>query len=166
MAKSIYITGIRVMVAEMKKAEKRLERAAEQGCYAGAEILRNESLRIVPVQTGFLRGSAFKPRNIGGRGFKCDIVVGYTANYAAFVHEIPNPPHAHGKAFNIKHASEIAAAGHRTKSGRWKADTWQGTTAGGMFPRGEEQQFKFLEAPLRYMRKEILSTIARYLRRA
>ncbi len=102
---------------------------------------------IVPVQLGTLKASCFV-RSVGGKGFDTDIAVGYTAGYAVYVHE--DLTKAHGKEFNVKHADEIAAA----------AGTPRGTAKGGMFPRGENQQTKFLERPMREERAGILKVIA------
>jgi hypothetical protein len=55
------------------------------------------------------------------------VSVGYTAAYAVFVHE--DLQKAHGAAFNIKHADEIASGAEHS--------------------RGPEQQAKFLEGPAR-----------------
>ena len=72
-------------------------------------------------------------RNIGGVGYRTDILVGFTADYAAIVHE--DMTKKHGADFNIKHADEIVAA----------EGTKRGTAKGGMFLRGEDQQAKFLD---------------------
>lgn len=164
MAKIAYMSGVAALLQNLKQADAKMQSAAERGCIAGANLLRNESRRIVPVQTGNLKASAYPPRNIGGRGWRADIVVGYTAgDYAIYVHEIPNPPTTHGKEFNIKHAAEIAAAG-KIVNGRWKPTSPMGTAQGGMFPRGEEQRFKYLEEPMRTKRREIIGIIAKYIR--
>jgi hypothetical protein len=99
-----------------------------------------------------LKNSAFT-RNEGGSGIDADIVVGYTEDYAVYVHE--DLSKAHGREFNIKHADVIAAA----------TGTMQGTAKGGMFNRGENQQAKFLEKPAREKRKDIIRIVAREARR-
>ena len=63
--------------------------------------------------------------------------VGYTANYALFVHE--NLEAAHGAAFNAKHAAEIAAGTEHS--------------------RGDNQQAKFLETPFRQLRPQLQAGI-------
>ena len=100
------------------------------------------------MQLGNLTNSKYI-RNIGGVGYRTDILVGFTANYAVYVHE--DMTKKHGKDFNIKHAEEIAAA----------QGTKRGTAKGGMFLRGEDQQAKFLERPAREERQRILKIIAR-----
>lgn len=64
-----------------------------------------------------------------------NVVVGYTASYAVYVHE--NLEAAHGEAFNAKHAAEIAAGAGRKKGERR------------VMSRGAGQQAKFLEQPAR-----------------
>jgi len=124
-------------------------------------LLQRLSQNVVPVQTGNLKNSAFT-RSVGA-GFFTHVVVGYTANYAAYVHE--DLSKAHGQEFNVKHRDEIAKAGQwssniNTKRTTFKLRGQAGTAAGGMFPRGENQQAKFLESPARENRKLLLSTIA------
>jgi hypothetical protein len=85
-----------------------------------------------------------------GSGLKTNVTIGYFGvAYAAYVHEIPNPPHAHGREFNIKHAAEIEAA----------KGTPLGTAQGGMFYRKPEEQWKFLEQPVREHRQEVLKIV-------
>lgn len=67
------------------------------------------------------------------------IVVGYTANYAVYVHE--DTEAAHGEIYNTKYAAEIAQG--YTKSGKRKRG-WKGKTM-----RGPNQQAKFLERSAR-----------------
>jgi len=155
----IKITGMKGIISKLQKTKSRLNSSISRGLYKGGQYLQRESQKIVPVMTGNLRGTAFT------RKISWDhVTVGYTASYAAFVHENLNV--AHGKAFNVKHAAEIARAGRMTisKSGRQvfkpTGGKLMGTAAGGMFPRGENQQAKFLERPMREKRNEILKIVA------
>ena len=140
------VTGVKQIAFNMKKVNSKLGNNFSRGLKIGGLFLLKHSKKIVPVQVGTLRSSGFV-RNTGGSGFRTDIVVGYTAEYAAYVHE--DLEKAHGKAFNVKHASEIAAAKGTKKS---KAER-------GMFKRGEDQQAKFLEAPARTEKKAIIKII-------
>lgn len=109
-------------------------------------FLQGESMRIVPVDKGNLRASAFT-RSEGDNTPNVDVTVGYTANYAIFVHE--NLDAAHGAAFNAKYARELAHA--RSLRRRRKG----GTTGPFAHNRGENQQAKFLESPLRWNKDKI-----------
>ncbi len=166
----ISLTGAKTVLTNLKKWHDQTGLQAERGIAAAANYLRNQSMALVPVQTGNLKGSCGAPRNVGGPGFKADYVVYYNASYAIFVHEdlvaaAPPARAAHGKFFNIKHADEIASASHRTQSGRLVIDKPAGTVAGGMFRRGEKQQAKYLEQPMREKRKEIFEIIRSYMTR-
>ena len=130
----------------MTAAKTKIGGDVGRGLKRGGLFLQRESMEIVPVRLGNLKGTAFC-RNTGGSGIKTDVVVGYTALYAAVVHE--DLEKTHGRDFNVKHAAEIAAA-----SGKHG-----GTAAGGMFNRGEEQQAKYLEEPARKFRRKILSIV-------
>ena len=94
------ITGTKAVLAKLHKQYGIIDARIIYGLISGGKFLKAQSQKMVPVQTGHLRGSSFI-RNVGGKGFLADIVVGYEAEYAVFVHENVNA--AHGKAFNIKH---------------------------------------------------------------
>lgn len=151
MARLVTITGVDTVIRNLTKAGSKLAAGTAKGLKRGGLFLQRESQKIVPVQLGTLKGTAFT-RNMGGSGFRTDIVVGYTSEYAVFVHE--DLEKAHGERFNIKHAQEIAAA----------KGTARGAAKGGMFRRGKNQQAKFLEKPAREKRSEIIDIIQRSAR--
>lgn len=146
MASVAKITGAKTIIRNLEKVNKRYAKGTETGLKLAGHFLEKESRAIVPVQLGNLKASSFT-RNIGGSGFRADVIVGYTAHYAVYVHE--NLEAAHGKEFNAKHAAEISGA-VGTKRERAKR---------GLFNRGENQQAKFLEKPAREKRGEILRII-------
>lgn len=139
------VTGVREILSKLSKADKMLGKRLERGLKKAGKFLLRETTAIVPVQFGDLKGSAFT-RNVGGSGFRADIIVGYSGEtgYAIYVHE--NLEAAHGKEFNILHAEEIATATTPAQKRVW-------------FSRGETQQAKFLEQPAREKRREILHII-------
>jgi hypothetical protein len=139
------VKGVDKLIRRLNKVGTRISKNAERGLLNAGHFIMTESLKIVPVQLGDLRGSWFV-RKVS----RHHIIIGYEGvEYAVYVHEIPNPPHAHGREFNIKHAAEIAAA----------VGTWLGTAEGGMFKRGEEQQYKYLEHPLRVNLREVVKIV-------
>jgi hypothetical protein len=148
MAVILQVTGVGEVMKRLAASKAILGTAITRGLVEAGQFLQAKSQDIVPVQMSDLKNSAFT-RNIGGQGMDADVVVGYTAGYAIYVHEIMPPYRTHGKEFNVKHAAEIAAA----------VGTKKGTAKGGMFNRGENQQAKFLETPMRMYRKEILQHI-------
>lgn len=139
MAESVTVTGLNVVLKNLKAVKPKLGLKVGTNLKRAGLFLQRASQKLVPVDKGVLRASAFT-RNVGGTGWKTDIVVGYTAAYAVFVHE--NLIAAHGRAFNVKHAAQIADK--RNKSFR---------------SRGENQKAKFLETPMRLLRKEMLIII-------
>lgn len=90
------ITGTNKVIANIRKAGIEARIGMERGLMRGGRFLQRESQLIVPVDTANLKNSAFT-RNIGGRGFSADVLVGYTANYAVYVHEDLNAHHKSGK---------------------------------------------------------------------
>ncbi len=154
MARIKKIKGLNIVIRNLTKAKGVLGRGVARGLKKGGLHLQRKSQEITPVDWGDLHGSSFV-RNVGGSGFKTDIVVGFGAEgvgYAVFVHEDLNK--AHGRAFNIKYAKEIAGGATTTKGGKSKR----------MANRGEKQQAKFLEKPARDERKAIIRIIHREAR--
>lgn len=137
------VKGVKKMMSDLQKRSKMHRKAIAAGLGGGALFLQRESQRIVPVQLGNLKNSAGSRVEITAGG-KISAIVFYTAAYAVYVHENPNA--AHGRDFNQKYASEISAA----------KGTKGGTARGGLFNRGPNQQYKFLERPAREKRKEIV----------
>jgi len=96
MASMIKITGMPKVLANLKKSKSTVAAGAERGLKQAGLFLQRESQKIVPVDTTNLKGGAFT-RNIGGSGFDADVVVGYVADYAVYVHEDLQAKHKPGK---------------------------------------------------------------------
>ena len=79
----VFKNSIRAGVAEQQRAVKRHGRMK-------AEELMTASKRLVPRDTGTLVGTGFV-RGPSGTDRKWFIEVGFSANYAIYVHEIPPP---------------------------------------------------------------------------
>jgi len=138
------ITGLNQVLGNLNRANKLIESRFRKGIIAAGLYLQRKSQEIVPVEEGNLKNTAFT--RASGVGLFTSVIVGYTAEYAVFVHE--DLTAAHGKKYNEKHALQIAAK-HKTKDGKpFKT-------------RGENQQAKFLERPARKNREVILGMIAR-----
>ncbi len=96
MALVLKITGMNKVLKKMKKAGAGYEQKVERGLKNAGLFVQGESQRIVPVDTTNLKGGAFT-RNVGGGGLKTDVVVGYVADYAVYVHENLDARHKPGK---------------------------------------------------------------------
>lgn len=123
-----------------------------QGVGQAALYLQRESQIIVPKVTGNLHGSAFTRKAPEDSKQTPAYRVGYTAAYAVYVHEVPNPPTTHGKEFNVKHADDIAAGRIDSYTGRPYQE------------RGDNQQWKYLETPARTKRPQMLQIIRKALK--
>lgn len=137
------VKGVKSMLQKLRQREKVHRKAIAAGLGGGSLFLQRESQKIVPVQLGNLKNSAGSRVEVSAGG-SISAIVFYTAAYAVFVHE--NPDAAHGRDFNQKYSSEIASS----------KGSKQGTARGGLFNRGPNQQYKFLERPAREKRKEIV----------
>ena len=90
------ISGIDIVLRNLKKSRGTIGTSVAKGLKRGALLLQRESMKIVPVDTNILRAGAFN-RNIGGEGFDTDMMVGYQAEYAVYVHEDLEARHKTGK---------------------------------------------------------------------
>lgn len=125
------------MLADIKAAKQRHVSGLERGIKKAALHVAGRSLELVPVDMGNLRASQFVRFEKQGHLFSG--MVGYSANYALYVHEIPFPYASHGFEYNIKHAEDIRKK--RTYSYHGIRRQYR--------KRGPKQQWKFLERPFR-----------------
>lgn len=145
------IRNLAQVKAALRKAGAAKITQMGRGLFQAGLYLQAQSQKIVPVDYGILKASAFT--RIEGQGTKkVNVIVGYTAKYAIFVHESLDA--AHGTDFNIKYAAELAAAKRARKAGTG------GTTGPFRHNRGAGQQAKFLELPLRRDRATLLAIVA------
>jgi hypothetical protein len=132
----VEIRGLGKLVETINRLQHRHQYGIHMGLkQAGAYLLR-EANKIVPVEFGPLRASGF----VRADGFGADTVVwvGYTMWYAVIVHEVAHL--AHGAVYNAKYAREIALGIRKS--------------------RGPNQQYKFLEKPLRQNRHILAAIVA------
>jgi HK97 gp10 family phage protein len=130
------ITGLAKVLNNFGKLNKLIDKGAEKGLLRGGALILKESMKQAPVDKSNLKPSAFT-RNNGGSGAKADVVVGYTSDYAVYVHE--NTDAAHGEDFNKKHKKQIS----------------KGTT----HTRGKGQKSKFLEDPVKENTNEVRNIV-------
>ena len=128
----IVVKGMQKVLANMKRANAQMASGFAVGARKGGHFLERESKKIVPRDTGNLVNTAFV-RNMGGQGWDVDIHIGYTADYAVYVHE--DLTKKHGSAYNAAYAGKDQKL------------------------RGPDQQAKFLEAPAKEFRTEIIRII-------
>lgn len=96
------VYGVRDLSDAWKKRKAAMGPKVELGLKTAGLFLQRESQLLVPVDFGILKASAFTRAE--GKGFSTLVLVGYTAFYAMFVHEMvemklkglprePSPPH-------------------------------------------------------------------------
>ena len=140
-----HVTGVESVIKKLRATHPPLVKKARIGCKRAGLVLQAASQKICPVQFGNLKASAFT-RDVSTLN-NVDVIVGYTATYAVYVHENLNAKH--GKEFNMAYSEQISRGGSSKNKKRHR--TW--------FNRGENQQAKFLEKPAREMRAELLAII-------
>lgn len=89
------VEGIKELKSAVARHQGRTGKGLRKGLYKAGLFLQRESQKIVPIDKGILRASAFT--RMEGQGFNVSAVVGYTANYALFVHEDLEARHKPGK---------------------------------------------------------------------
>lgn len=93
--KGLQIQGVAKLVRQLETHSKNAGKGMRKGLYRGGLLLQRESMKIVPVDLGFLRASA-QTRLIGS-GLRSEVLVGYTSEYAIYVHENLEARHKPGK---------------------------------------------------------------------
>lgn len=131
MAKMQAITGVAEVLKNLKERTVALSEGCNRGLRKAGLRLQRESQRVVPVDYGILKASAFTRSE--GAGFQTEVTVGYTARYAIYVHENTE----------MKLKGEPRFSPHK---GRY----WD--------PQGRGQS-KFLEEPMRRFSKELQALI-------
>jgi len=89
------VIGLNQVLRKFDSTKESHARAFARGLYRAGLFLQRESQKIVPVDTGHLRGSAGTKQT--GTGFKASVKIYYTAAYAVHVHENLAMPHKEGK---------------------------------------------------------------------
>lgn len=80
------ITGVEEAISNLHKEVAQIQNVTMKGLLRGATIIRRDAQEMCPVVTGNLKSSAYINPSEGGDS----VEVGFTANYAAKVHENPN----------------------------------------------------------------------------
>ena len=88
MAGSIKIRGIDAVLLNLRKEVTGIQNRSKAGFRKAALLVRERSVRQTPVDTGNLRNSAYTEVYEGTIMHGPGAIVGYTAAYAPFVHEI------------------------------------------------------------------------------
>jgi hypothetical protein len=80
---------------KIERQGKQYRKGMDRGLKKAGLWLQRASQKIVPIDTGVLRASAFTRAEGHGAGIK--VTVGYTAEYAIYVHENLEARHRKGK---------------------------------------------------------------------
>lgn len=79
------VTGLADVMTNLNAAIKDIENRTHEGIVAAGVFVKGESQEITPVEFGILNSSTFSTPTAPMR-----VTVGYTADYAAYVHEFPS----------------------------------------------------------------------------
>lgn len=101
--------------------------------------VQRNAQKLVPILTGELRKSGMNPPQYVGRAdYNPAYMIGYTAEYAVYVHE--DLTKLHGSEFNRVYAQQIAAAATKAPKDRSKLERY-------FKPRRPQEQAQFLIVP-------------------
>lgn len=133
------LKGTRKVIGNLNAEIKKIENRSAKGLTVAALRLRRASQQKTPVDEGNLRASAFTETFRTSRGPA--VVVGYTAEYAPWVHEMPG---------TLKGQPRPKKAGSSADRGKF----WD--------PQGKAEP-KFLEKAAAENHKEILEDIRKHV---
>lgn len=108
--KGATVTGVEETIKRMYTVMGETAKGMERGLIKAGLFLQRESQKVVPVDTGALKNSAFTRKT--GSGFRTNVTVGYTVEYAIYVHEDMDARHKPGK---IAKYLEVPARDNREK---------------------------------------------------
>jgi hypothetical protein len=136
------VLGVKEFQLNLKKEKANLGSKLEKALGVAGLHLQGTSQNLVPVDFGFLKGSAFTRSS--GKEFNTVVSIGYTALYAMYVHEHPN-------GLNPDRFGRPREEGKPQRGNFWD-------------PAGRGQS-KFLEAPSRdtLIRRQMLNIIRNLL---
>jgi hypothetical protein len=129
------LRGVQAVLANLRARNVALAVGFQRGIVVAGLTLQRESQRLVPVDYGLLKSSAFTRST--GAGFSTVVTIGYTAAYALYVHELVG----------------MKLKGQPRPGGRGKY--WD--------PQGRAQA-KFLEEPFRRLQPQFAEIVKRYMR--
>lgn len=140
--------GLNEVLANLNKQIMNIENGTMEGILQAAMLIEGESVEMTPVDQGPLRASAF----VDSDRSTLTARIGYTAEYAAWVHEMPmklkGQPRAH-----------FGRTGNQSKFGpRQVVDFGGGSGRGRYWDSGEN---KFLEKAVKNNMGEVLEIIKR-----
>jgi len=95
MVEVVKVIGAKEIMNRLKKADVKMGMQARRGLGYAALFLLRQSKKIVPVESGNLKGSG--QMKLLGWGWNSSAVVFYTASYAVYVHERTDLKHKPGK---------------------------------------------------------------------
>lgn len=126
------LEGVQQVLLNLRIQQKVIAANVARGLKTAGLMLQRESQKLVPVNLGNLKASAFTRAT--GQGFDTVVNVGYTANYALYVHE----------------AVGMKLKGQKRTGFGAKGKYWD--------PQGRAQA-KFLEQPARTLTSDLLRII-------
>ncbi len=92
MSVTIEVEGVNAVQQAMSKAGDRYDQALSAALYQKGFDIDRDAVKIVPVDTGRLRGSHYVSPPKVGTGKKLYCEVGFGTRYGLPVHEKDNPP--------------------------------------------------------------------------
>jgi hypothetical protein len=89
------VEGLDEVLSNLNREVARIEGASMTGLLEAGFLVQRASQKLVPIDTGNLRASAYTRKAQGG---ELAVEVGYEAAYAVYVHEILDAAHTVGQA--------------------------------------------------------------------
>lgn len=121
-------TGLNGILKNLGKEIDKIQGATLKGIRKSTLVVQEDSMDRTPVDFGVLRGSAFSQAEM--QGTKAVGRIGYTAKYAAWVHEMPGTlkgkPRGHFGQTRTTSVFGAAVPGQKFGGGSGKGFYWDG----------------------------------------
>lgn len=139
---AVKLKGLDDVLKSLNKEIEGIQGNTRKGLYKAGIFIKGEAVERTPIDFGVLRGSAFTQISPLASKEKPSVTIGFTAEYAAWVHEMPMTLKGKSRSDFGKTRAGVSFGG-----GSGKGVYWQG---------GEN---KFLEKAVKQNTSEILEII-------
>lgn len=95
MAAKSGMIGLNTVLRNLNKAVRGIENRSQTGLLLVGQLIKRRSVQLTPVDTGNLRNSAYVTPMAHA------VEIGYTASYAAYVHEVDKAYRAPGTGWKF-----------------------------------------------------------------
>jgi hypothetical protein len=105
---AVRVEGLEKILSNLSRKIDRIEKRSKEGLLAAGLMIQAEAQKMTPVDDGFLKASAYTRRTPENKSI---VEIGFSQNYALYVHEDLEAHHTVGEAKFLEKAIRENRAG-------------------------------------------------------